>query len=191
MSNHLYIYSLANISLQEALQKWGSVVSNAVGLLYSPQSCQLVKVDTNGDLSDSSNKQFNLLEQANSIFEARIFNKNAELRWLNELGGKGQAVLIAEKVLDDIPEQPEREKREILETIQQKYLLWGQKTNTALKAGWQRLAAARIGTLDIPLNETISKKQRVYLTTKEYLAEIDSYGNVDVIEELLLALEVK
>jgi CRISPR-associated protein (TIGR03984 family) len=87
----------------------------------------------------------------------------------------------------------EEEKEEIEDTLSQQYLLWGEPiiNSKNIQAGWQRLAEARIGKLDIPLIENLSdKQQRVYLKTREYIKILD-YGNCAIVEERLQNLEVK
>lgn len=76
--------------------------------------------------------------------------------------------------------------------LSQTYLLWGKAIpQVNLKQGWQRLAEARIGKLDVPLSQSLKKNQRVSLHSREYLAEVDEFCNVAVIEERLVKLEVQ
>ena len=80
-----------NITLKSALSNCTTALSEAVAIIYSPTSCQLAKVDQNGDLTNAKNEMISL----DNVFELRAFNQNYELRWLNESNGKGKAVLIS------------------------------------------------------------------------------------------------
>jgi CRISPR-associated protein (TIGR03984 family) len=187
--NNLYSYLSTNtIPLTEALQTYAHVLENGIALLYSPQFCKFSKFETTGNLTDSKGERISLDYQENYIFEARVFNEDCELRWLNEFEGQGRSVLISEQ---ELPNLSDAEASPFLETIRQQYLLWGEKTENQPVSGWQRLATARIGALDVPVSQPLTEKQRVYLNTVEYLAEVDKFGNVAVVEERLVKLEVK
>ena len=56
---------------------------------------------------------------------------------------------------------------------------------------WLTVSTARIGGLNIPLNKELDENKRIYLKTVEYLQEVDDCGNVSVIEERLVNLEVQ
>lgn len=178
-----------NITLHAALEQCAAALSNGsrgVALLYSPNCCQFAIVQPNGDLKDANNQSLDL----KNVFEARAFNQTCELRWLNELNGKGRAVLISEQdiaryLLEHISDL------EALDTISQSYILWGKGVNSTLNPGWGKLAAARIGSISVPVAGLSTDKQRVYLKSIEYLKDIDDYGNVAVVEERLIGLEVK
>lgn len=190
----LFSYGKDNLTLTEALLDCGDLLQGGVALLYSIEKCQFAKVSPDNSLLDSQNQIIPLDNFSSQyIFEARIFNPDCELRWLNENNGKGRTALISEQtdLKQQISDWQENSQLQYLESLPQQYLLWGQKTNTAANTGWQKLSSARIGTLTIPLETEIPKNRRVYLKTKEYLAEIDINGNVAVIEERLIKLEVK
>ena len=178
-----------------------------VALLYSARRCRLARMKDR-QLCDEHDRAIKL----DDVFEARIFNQQSELRWLNEQGGFGRAVLLSAR---EIPE-PCREKLPqdaslvALHSLEQTYLLWGEgidQANTGLVAGWSRLTTARIGKLDVPVTGVDDKEnKRVHLKALEYLAEYDEHGNVvqdgnnveekylhgnvAVVEERLLCLEV-
>jgi CRISPR-associated protein (TIGR03984 family) len=190
-------YKETPISLEETIAQCHQVLvgafakhgRNPIALLYSPQSCQLARLKE-GQLEDYHNQPINNWRE---IFEARIFNPETELRWLNRNQGKGEAVLITEATkeeqLKDFSALPPVE-CERIEPCQQ-YLLWGETAhNKNCSEGWQRLAEARIGKLDIPLDRALNQNQRVYLKTYEYLSnQSDEYGNFAVIEERLVQLD--
>ena len=192
----LFCYGHDNLTLKQALQDCGSLLQGGVALLYSIQSCQFAKVSPDNSILDNQNRVIPL-DNFNQqyIFEARIFNSQYELRWLNLNNGLGRSAIIFEKteLEQKMPQNWQNSPNlPYLESLPQQYLLWGQKTDAAANAGWQKLSSARIGTLTIPLEKDIQPNQRVYLQTREYLGEIDcDNGNVAVIEERLIKLEVK
>ena len=182
-------YTDENLSLMEAIAQCSKVLKGAIALLYSPQSCQLLQL-TNQKFQYPDGKEKDAHELSD-IFEARIFNEQCELRWLNHSYGQGKAVLLSESeqsIQDFIALDPIS-----CECRNQEYLLWGQKAkNQPNQEGWQILSEARIGKLNIPLSETIKEDERVYLQSCEYLSnKFDQYGNYSVIEERLVKLEVK
>lgn len=195
-SMKLYIYrSNTDLFLEQVVSNCDDLFKEAIALFYSPTTCRLLRL-VDGEFKDSDDKTFNRFAD---VFEGRIFNKNHELRWLNRDRGKGEVVLLSESklalntndwnVLDEINCEP----------LDQKYLIWGQKTkNQPSQNNWQRLAEARIGKLDIPIDKELEEQERVYLITREYITEwIDnnsnskSYGNFSVIEERLIKLEAQ
>lgn len=163
-------------------------------LLYSPRECKLALLE-DGKLYDGRAEALSLAE----CYEACLFNEQAEMRWLHNGNAKGRAALIADAPIpDDCTALSEdvsivgRNLPRILKTLPQTYLLWGEgvaQDKTGLRKGWSRLTTARIGRLDVPV-DGVREKQRVLLHALEYLAECDDYGNVAVIEERLLKLEV-
>lgn len=181
-----------DITLPNALQECAEVFKNGIALLYSPTHCQFGKLK-DGTLQNSQETAIELDYASSFIFEARIFNKDCELRWLNELNGKGQAVLISEQDISSYLQDSVPDLTTDLDSIPQTYLLWGEgvKTKVDLSSGWSRLASARIGALDVPVERPIPHGKRVYLKTCEYLAEVDESGNVAVVEERLMELEVE
>lgn len=186
----LFSYGKNNLTLKEALQDC-PMLDNGIALLYSLKRCQFARV-SDRSLIDNRDRVIPLDNFASQyIFEARIFTPECELRWLNENNGRGISALICERELP-LPDWQPNPSLMYLESLPQQYLLWGQKTETRASQGWHKLASARIGMLTIPLQQQIAKNQRVYLKTQEYLGEVDrDNGNVAVIEERLIKLEVK
>lgn len=176
----LHCQTTETIKLKDAIQQFSRYTDKTIGLLYSPQNCYFIKLN-NGEIELLNNDPKFKMEL---VFEARIFNEEAELRWLNKKNGEGKAVLITENELYLCLER-KIESLEILATQDQTYLLWGESTKKTLKAGWSQLATSRIGSLYIPL-ECVNN--RACLKTREYLQE-DCYGNVSVVEERLIELE--
>jgi CRISPR-associated protein (TIGR03984 family) len=199
----LYGRASENITLLQALEQCQNVLAKAIALLYTPTHCLFAQV------SSAANQTVALLNangQAialTDIFEARVFNPTAELRWLNDRNGSGRAVLLSEDnaisayLETTVAEVPDLElaglpKQSLLITLDQTYILWGQGTQKqpdTLRTGWSRLASARIGKLDVPL-ANVKHLQYVKLKVREYLQTVDEHGNVAVVEERLVALEV-
>lgn len=192
----LYAIARDKTTLQESLDACQSVwdMERAIALLYSPRSCQfacLVQGENQIVLMNPKNQPVDLSD----VFEARIFNDKAELRWLNQFNGRGRAVLLADAPIS------EDQRTEIgydlvdpltdLETLHQNYLLWGEGWTKpdAWENEWSRLTLARIGSLPVPISG-IEHKQSVGLKVREYL-KADDYGNTSVVEERLLGLEIK
>jgi CRISPR-associated protein (TIGR03984 family) len=186
----LYSYRAENITLQAAIAQCQNYLDQAIGLFYSPQKCQLFQMNKDGKLMDSYDREIKLGNNSLDTFEARLFNPNYELRWVNENQGVGTAVFLTEKLVN-LAEFEQLEDQSV-EVLPQQYLLWGESAKGIPKAlGWQRVAEARIGKLDIPLGTSLGKKARVYLNSLEYIAEVDNFGNCAVIEERLINLEAK
>lgn len=215
-----------SVNLVAAVESCHKVFANAetFALLYSPAKCWLTKVTfLDGKCSfialatEKANDTVKTVEKAldttttNAVFEARLFNPLAELRWLHRQNGEGDAALIAEEATDitgclaqQLPPLT------AIHTLMQTYLLWGEgvdPTKSSMPDGWSRLTTSRIGRLDVPVSGVDNhKNKRVQLRALEYLAEYDAdgsvvqsdnepdskklHGNVAVVEERLLSLEV-
>jgi CRISPR-associated protein (TIGR03984 family) len=179
----LHSKCLKNVSLPEALEKCGNkYFTSAIGLFYSPISCAFGKV-ANTKIINYKGQDLSL----GDVFEARIFNERAELRWLNEANGRGRAVLISEEAIDS--EVGEALKPVLsIHQIDQQYLLWGEGTEGSAINGWSWLSAARIGKLAVPI-PGVQNNERVRLQVCEYLSVSDRHGNVVVAEERLWGLQ--
>lgn len=189
----LFCYGNHNLTLAEALRDCQHFLQDGIALLYAVKQCQFASVAAD-NLLDYRDRIIPLNFGDRYIFEARIFNSQGELRWLNEAGGRGTSALIFDRpnLEKQAPDWQDSFSLQYLESLSQQYLLWGQPTNTPAEGNWQKLSSARIGTLNIPLAKAIEPQQRVYLQTKEYLAEIEPDNpNVAVIEERLIKLEVQ
>jgi len=171
-----------NVTLVESLAATGSLLNGAVGLMYSPQACELVRLE-DGELLTAEGPVDTSL-----VFEARVFNKDAELRWLNESGGVGAAVLLGESdAVDVFGGQPARAVR--CEPLASTYLLWGTAASQLSRPGWAALHTYRVGTIYVPVDE-VGERGRVLMNAREYCAIEDDYGNAAVIDERLLELKV-
>jgi CRISPR-associated protein (TIGR03984 family) len=194
----LYGYRSENVTLEEAIANCGDVLEGAIALLYSPDSCKFLRFK-DGAFEYASEKE-KKHHKLGDVFEARIFTedtkdaKGSELRWLNYIHGEGSAVLLSE-AQQSVTNFKLIESKSC-EALPQQYLLWGQKASQNPQSGWQRLAEARIGKLDIPFKEELKDGQRIYLKTYEYMAEWiyqegdkEIGGNYTIIEERLVRLE--
>lgn len=188
MKNTLYYQTTEEIRLYDAIQDSSDFLDSAVGLLYSPQACFLIKLHRGRDSTEIETSSDVDIDLA-FVFEAKIFNSLAELRWLHQDEGYGKAVLLSEENRGTIWQ--ESESLTAIATIQQQYVLWGEgkenATDSQPKPGWSRLVANRIGYLDVPISE-VPANGKVILTSREYLQE-GSYGNVFVCEEKLNSYE--
>ncbi len=183
----LYRYRAdGQMPLIDAIAACQEALEDAIALLYSPQSCILARLASDGALRNASGHAIDLT----SVFEARLFNEGCELRWLNRRTGVGDAALISEAAQHSLVGFAATDSQ-TCEPLPQRYLLWGERARSQPSVdSWRRLADARIGKLDIPLAQSFGQEQRVYLKTREYLAVADDYGNMAVIEERLVKLEV-
>ncbi|GAB4213098.1 MAG: hypothetical protein OHK0012_08580 [Synechococcales cyanobacterium] len=185
MSTQTTLYGRASdgIPLTTALEACAKHLSAAIGLLYAPDACHLVQI-SDGNLRDPSGSPVDLTK----VFEAKIFNETHELRWLNQSRGSGRAVLLSEDPLGDVLQESITDLTAI-EVLPQKSLLWGKGIDSNQRS-WGSIASARVGSLDIPIGG-IRQNSYVYLHSREYLAEVDEYGNVAVVEERLIKLGVE
>lgn len=155
-----------------------------MGLLYSPESCLLCQIKGT-HVTGSDGKALHL----DRVFEAHIFNSHHELRWLNQQGGKGTAVLLSEQEIKNCLTD-EIESLQAIDIQDQTYLLWGEGYSASLQPGWSRLATSRLGKLDVPIAGMNQSKQRIKLIAREYFRQMDElYGNVIVAEERLIGLQ--
>ncbi len=198
---NLYGRASDNIELIEAITQCGDLLfqTPVIALLYTPDWCGFAQLEQVGDaiewiFSACGERRFAL----DTVFEARVFNQQAELRWLKQWPNKGRAALVSEMDISPYLGEEAGAFTEV-DHIDQAYLLWGEGAMAMLgelPANWSRLAMARIGTLDVPypLNTGLSiislKDERIYLISREYLAapDYDPHGNVIVIDERLMRL---
>jgi CRISPR-associated protein (TIGR03984 family) len=190
---NLYGQSESDISLEATLKKdFRNLLTGAIGLFYSPQACQFGRICENGIVEVLKGDKPDHLDLSN-VFEARIFNPTAELRWLNILGQGGKAVLLWEvEVRQDESPCPlasfngQMEPIDYVEKLEQTYLLWGEPIDRKPLANWEFLATARIGTLAVPKPEN-EKGDYVVLNSREYL-QVGECGNVSIVQERLVNL---
>lgn len=187
MSENAVYYCSSLGSLSSTLTHWIEELGDSfrIGLLYSPQSCIFVKVNDQGLLTNHSEEQ---ADTAN-VFEARVFTEHAEFRWLRKDRESGTAVLISDRTSVQRL-QSFKATKPYIKKIQHDYLLWGETTG-AISRSWSKLAESQIGQFWCPVEEVKQHGRRIQLRAVEYLAPVDNYGNVAVIEERLVGLKVE
>ena len=190
-------------TLQESLKACRSSLTGkeTIALLYSPKDCQFARLGHNNGVIALLNHENEPIEASDlaQVFEARIFNENAELRWLNQSAGLGRAVFLWEESAS--PQAPATntaingydpiETLTELECLEQDYLLWGEGWTKPDQwgEGWSRLTLARIGPLAVPIKD-LHQHQSAVMKVREYL-KADDYGNLSVVEERLLGVRGK
>ncbi|MGH7091671.1 MAG: type III-D CRISPR-associated protein Csx19 [Stellaceae bacterium] len=178
------------VSLNTALTRCVGVLGDAVALLYTPEQCRFARIDDAGMLVDETAQPL----AADLVFEARVFSRSAELRWLRQGEHQGvpvgRAALIGEHqnappaAMSPVhPPWPE-----IIGTLGQRYLLWGMISGNTASPGWSTLFSRRIGQYAVPVAGG-RDGSRVALLAREYLGE-RAHGNVVVVGERLVRLEV-
>ncbi len=201
----LYSATSTDVTLADAIRLTGlgadpaTDTGDAVALLASPKAYTVARL-SGGRLTDSEKTIELPAAGSAAVFEARIFNRDAELRWLHTGNGVGTAVIVAES-LDLCAGLAERlDPLDAIETIENKYLLWGRPLPASTDVGtgtggpltggprWVRLAEARIGLLDVPLPRAPRPEECVYLRTVEYVTTEPDHGNAGVAEERLVEL---
>ncbi|MCX7701797.1 MAG: CRISPR-associated protein Csx19 [Gemmataceae bacterium] len=188
MSVALFVYTRQNVQLQEALSVFAGLAgeNRATAILYSPRHCELA-ILTRGELQNAEGQAVSL----NYVFEARIFHEAAELRWLNDPSPekRHRAVILTEQDVSPYLEGWNREKaNDVIDKLEQTYLLWGEGTGRAVNDGWSELATARLGGLKVPVSG-VGKKDFVLLHSVEYIVEAE-HGNAIVFDERMVKLEV-
>lgn len=177
-------------SLSTSLDAYETHLEGGTALLYSPSACLLARVQS-GRLKGAEGVALDF----DAIFEARVFTKDAELRWLRTPGGS-RTVLVREEApaaTDSGASETAVDGRQPFHgTINQSYLLWGEALADAAVGGWASLATARIGTLRVPLpaDKGLPLYGRMAIRAREYLFTDETHGNAYVGDERLLALEV-
>jgi len=189
MSIALFTCTRRTLTLADTLKAFAPIIGSqpATAILYSPKRCWLATFSA-GALHGPDGQPLDI----GAVFEARIFNEAAELRWLNDPGSeqRHRAAILTEQdhssALGDW--QPCERPPDVIEKLPQPYLLWGEGTGRPITNGWSELATARIGALAVPISG-VGKKQRVLLHSVEYVVEAE-HGNAIVFDERLLKLEV-
>lgn len=162
---------------------------NTFAIVYTPNECFLGRV-SNGEtpaiiLKDGHAK-------IADAYEIRVFNKNAELRWLQ---GYESAIV------DDTTYSELRGCLGDEFKIERKYMLWGEASGSELDSetgkpveepnhsGWTTYGSARTGPFPVPIR--VAKGKRAWITAYEILAEDEETGNVYIVDERLLSIETE
>ena len=181
----LLTQSADDLTLAEALERCAA--SLAFGempavLLYSASRCAVAGLSREGDLRACDGR----VVDTRGVFEARAFAPRCELRWLHRAGGRGRAVLLSEEPLGPVLGES-TEVKELVKTLDQRYLVWG-AVNGNPGPGWCAVAESQIGQIDLPVDARAGR--RIQVVAREYLGRVGDHGNVAVVEERLVKLEV-
>ena len=179
----LHITKKVNTDLESAMKDFSA---ESFAILYSPSNCHLA-LWKNGNFVCGNGKEIR------SVFEARVFNQTAELRWLKD-GKSGRAVILSEDERIGFKDESigfEKVPPTTYETICQKYLIWGQSTGKSSDdENWTQFGSAQIGSFYVPV-PNVAEQGYAQFTAVEYLKEFED-GNVAVFEERLTGIsEVK
>lgn len=201
----LYACHIARKPLPDCVDEYVKTFGEGFAVLYTPSSCYLTRLDSHGIIIASSGKENEPAELKKdvlrSVFEARIFNEAAEMRWLNRANGEHKAVVLSESqqtFFDGAWNPVSNIYAKIVVEVDSKfgpaqdYLLWGESIGSSLSNGWTQFAEARIGSFFVPISDNkISDKNRVRacFTAIEYLGEYED-GNVAVAEERLTGIKI-
>lgn len=177
-------------ALDKAIEAFFAVAENkeradTFAIFYAPHKCFLAKHD--GKQFEVKEKGFDLT----NIFEARIFNGIAEMRWLNDASGSHTTAILSETqlVFDGKTLQAESK---VIGGLCQNYLLWGRSLEENPDK-WTKFAEARIGEFSVPIeikrNDKDEKSGYAQFVAVEYLKEFDD-GNVSVFDERLTGLKI-
>ncbi len=186
MSTKLAVYRREKIDLIDALSAFAGISSlPAVALLYAPERCMLATFSQAALLGSEDERL-----DASTVYEARIFHEEAELRWWNDPSGQAHhlAVVLVENESLHLDGWHCLKTPPLADTLSQTYVLWGEGTGRCT-VGWSELATARIGRLMVPV-ANVGKHERVVLRTREYIAREQEHGNAFRIDERLMKLEV-
>ena len=198
ISKELFTSRSINKTFSDAVAEYHKNFGEGFALLYSPAACWLAKLGTDAGFFGSSGKEGEpkpmRREDLSSVFEARVFNSEAELRWLNERDGMGSAVILCESdAREFFGARPAKfkttisvEERAPVGTMDQSYLLSGKSTGR-FSDGWTQFAEARIGAYFVPLKD-VPEQRYAKVRAVEYLCEYED-GNVAVAEERLTGIE--
>lgn len=194
MNTELRVRRAERLGLAEALKRCSLLLDGATAIVYTPRACRFAVLRAGqGEYPelrapDASGSETPL--SLDDVFEARVFNEEAELRWLHEAGARGTAVLLSERQAADLSGFLNEDGVSVIaiDRIEQAYLLWGKARGAgAGPSGWSRLYEARVGSFWVPLD--LAPDERGRLVTFEYIAAFD-HGNAAVAEERLVRLEV-
>jgi CRISPR-associated protein (TIGR03984 family) len=183
MTTPLRTLSLPTVkTLADALAAFRTAVGDpawrqARALIYTPTACVFDWADDAATALDPA------------AFEARVFNDDAELRWLRDPvcdQGKGETALLTEDPALGEPFQVQTGETSPVARLERRYLLWGKGTGVSDDRR-SCLGTARIGQLRAPLGK-VAEEQFVRLRAVEYVTEDDD-GNAHILDERLCGLE--
>lgn len=171
----LYGAAATGVSLRAALE--AAPVEGGCALLTAPSAYHVARVE------GSDCRTLSGPVDLSTVYEARIFTEDAELRWVEA----GYAVLLTEdaRLLPERFADPVEPLRSV-DTGCARYLVWGEAGAPA--PGWARFASSRVGALSVPMAAPPAAG-RVRLVAREYMVADEAHGNAYVAEERLLGFE--
>lgn len=200
MSRTLRAVDRAGLTAGEAIAWWHTAArgGTAVGFGFS------VRTATWWQLADGVPVTWDKPADLTGVYELVGFDGDRELRWRNEVGGRGTAV-----VLTDVPELLPADGTDvtgrhgvtrspaILLGEPQSRILAGQVRRIGGAPGWVRLTAARYAPAEIPVTPDPQldlgahgvDAPVVVLDSVEYAME-DWHGNVTVVDRRLVRLRI-
>src|SRR5260370_29802921 len=94
--------SMTSMTLAEAAESCCTILRRAenYALIYAPDRCHFARLNQEGELCgihyDGRGEAYEAPLDLSNAFEARVFNKQAQLRWLHDAGQRRRAVLLAQ-----------------------------------------------------------------------------------------------
>ncbi|MFD8900221.1 type III-D CRISPR-associated protein Csx19 [Streptomyces ardesiacus] len=176
----LHARAAQSVTLAEALT--ATAFPTAVALLSAPHAHTVAHV-TEGRCRTRQADPYDL----STVFEARVFDGERELRWLCDTGDRGRAVLLTEDetLLPATFPEPVTP-LSATAALTAHYLLWGRPAGGDEE--WTVLHTPRIGTLTVP-HPRPGPELRLRLVAREYISTDPRHGNSHVSEERLLRIE--
>ncbi|WP_164555544.1 MULTISPECIES: CRISPR-associated protein Csx19 [unclassified Streptomyces] len=176
----LYSRAASDISLSTALDAVTGL-DGAVAFLSTPREHITARV------RDGRCHTRDGVRSLDTVFEARIFDEDKEVRWLSTSGHQGRAVALSEEpglLPDSFPDR--LADLSAAEAIESHYLLWGQALPG--EGEWTTLHTPQIGTLHVPFPAP-EPRRRLRLAAREYVCAEPEHGNAYVGEERLVRIE--
>jgi len=159
----LHLLRRPNARLAEALEAARTVIPKGYALLCAPAALLLRRVD---ELSLED------LTGLASPYEARFFAAEAEVRWVEVENSAGQAVLLAEEAPQMLVGWTGLDAPRRVLGLDRTYLVTPQLVEDVMGLG------SGIPAID-------PETQRLAAAAREYLAEVDNFGNVALLAERL------
>lgn len=159
------------------------VTDPVYALIMSPSSCDLARLEGDGQFVDDKHHTLDLA----AAYEAIFFSEDWQLKAVREgLGARLELIHEGKLSLPNVY----AEKRPLeVDVIPQKYLMWGKVI--AAGGGWCKLGDARVGSFAVPAPEGVVIGNRLAFTAREYIHRFDhNHGNAGVVRQRLTGITV-
>jgi CRISPR-associated protein (TIGR03984 family) len=175
-----YQKSESDKSLSDTLSDLGDFVG--IALLYSPNWAKIVRVK-DGKFDCMQDGKFDENELP-SVFEAKIFNEDIELRWVNKDGEVGVSTTLNEVGNGD-SNHPIR-----LSDERSKHLLYGKlQNNGKMENGYVTIFDEKVGRIKVPVdNDFVFSEGNLAFECYEYYLLDEKYGNARVIDTRFIGI---